>query len=310
MSTTATKKMTPWRSIFQRRIKFPRCGIVSETEVCAEIYRAAGERQLSSSLGICLDNDTNHIVVGDSGNNRIVVIARTDGSFVRTFESTVDTHGQFYTSNICVNNAGLFIIADKFNHRVQMFTHDGTFVRAFGFYGNARGHFKYPSDVCVDVEDNIIVADTKNNRIQVFNSDGTAILRTFGTYGSSAGQLYLPIGVCVDGNGNIIVTDHNHRVQVFSADGTFVRAFGAHGRGDSQFQYPQGVCVDGADNIFVADMYNHRIQQFRSDGTFVRTFGSKGSGPTQFSSPQGVCVGADGAIYVADSGNNRICVYK
>ena len=49
---------------------------------------------------------------------------------------------------------------------------------------------------------------------------------SFGQPGSSVGMLHLPNGVTVNERDEIAVTDtNNHRVQVFSSDGIYLRSF-------------------------------------------------------------------------------------
>lgn len=44
-------------------------------------------------------------------------------------------------------------------------------------------------------------------------------------------------GVAVDDQGYIVVADSgNNRIQVFTADGVFVKAFGCWGSGDGEFK--------------------------------------------------------------------------
>ena len=45
---------------------------------------------------------------------------------------------------------GLVYCTDKFNHRIQVFQPDGTFVRAFGSYGAGRGQLNYPMKVAYE----------------------------------------------------------------------------------------------------------------------------------------------------------------
>ncbi len=100
------------------------------------------------------------------------------------------------------------------NSRVQVFSHDGTFLANWGTYGKGNREFNKRSAVAVDREGNIIVADTDNHRIQVFSYDGT-FLTKWGTKGSEDGQFYNPYGAAVDGEGNVIVADtDNNRIQV------------------------------------------------------------------------------------------------
>lgn len=43
-------------------------------------------------------------------------------------------------------------MADKDNHRIQIFTFDGAFLLKFGEKGSKAGQFNYPWDVATDKE--------------------------------------------------------------------------------------------------------------------------------------------------------------
>ena len=61
----------------------------------------------------------------------------------------------------------------------------------------------------------------------------------------------------------IIVADcHNHRVQVFDSNGTFLRSFGHEGEDAGEFNFPVGIAINKDRNIFVAESENNRIQIF------------------------------------------------
>lgn len=138
--------------------------------------------------------------------------------------------------------------------------------------------------------------------------DNWAFERSFGGI-SSGGNFHSPHSVVVAPDGSLVVSDAEaHRIQVFSADGTFLRKFGSPGEGDGQFRVPVGVAVAPDGSIIVADSGNNRIQVFSPEGVFLRKQGSPGSGDGQFSGPKGVAVAPDGAIIVADTGNYRIQV--
>ena len=108
-------------------------------------------------------------------------------------------------------------MADFRNNRIQIFTHDGTFLAKWDSYGSGDGQFNRPIEVAVDACDHVYVADHKNDRIQVFSTDGT-FLTKWGSRGSGDGQFYGPWDVTVDACGNIFVADHvNRRIQKFTS---------------------------------------------------------------------------------------------
>ncbi|MFH0952626.1 MAG: T9SS type A sorting domain-containing protein [Patescibacteria group bacterium] len=85
----------------------------------------------------------------------------------------------------------------------------------------------------------------------------------WGEQGSGDGQFNYPHGVAIASDGNVYVADYNnHRIQVFTADGTFVSKWGEQGSGDGQFNFPHGVAITTNGNVYVVDNSNHRIQEF------------------------------------------------
>ena len=59
---------------------------------------------------------------------------------------------------------GTVYVADTWNHRIQMFTPEGEFLRMFGSegIGDSPEVFWGPRDVAVDSENRIYVSDTGN----------------------------------------------------------------------------------------------------------------------------------------------------
>ena len=129
----------------------------------------------------------------------------------------------------------------------------------------------------------------------------------WGTNGSGNGQFNTPRGVAVDGTGNVYVADtYNHRIQKFTATGTYLTQWGTNGAGTGQFAYPRGVAVDGTGNVYVADRDNHRIQKFTATGTYLTQWGTNGTGNGQLNTPEGIAVHGTGNTYIADTYNHRI----
>ncbi len=228
---------------------------------------------------------------------------------------------------VATDQAGGVYVTDEGNHRVNQFTAEGTFVRAWGF--NVRPGRGAGFEVCTKVTG----------------------CRP-GEPGGRAGQLRFPDGVAADGAGNLYVADANSRVNQFTTEGVFVRAFGfgvkpgggrgfelctsatgcrpgIPGGGAGQLSFVLGVGADGAGNVYVADTGNSRVSQFTANGAFVRGFGldvvpGGGEGfeictiatgckrgratfrPGGFLSPSAVAVSPGGSIYVSDLEASRV----
>ncbi len=150
---------------------------------------------------------------------------------------------------------------------------------------------------------------------------------TSGIPGKGPGQFTYPRAVAVDAAGRIYVADSgNNRIQIFNADGSFMRQFGStcrldtkegcDGDGRGQFNEPWGIAVDEEGSIYVSDTWNHRIQKFDKDGKFLSMWGvfeSTGGElgkPLAFYGPRQLAVGLDGKLYAMDTGNRRVQVFN
>jgi len=232
-------------------------------------------------------------------------------AFMTKWGSHGSGDGQFDTLwGIAVDSSGYVYVGDRWNHRIQKFTSNGTFEHKWGSEGSGDGQLSSPVGVAVDGAGYVYVADQQNHRIQKFTSYGTFVTK-WGSHGSGDGQLSSPVGVAVDSSGYVYVADsNNHRVQKFTSDGTFIAIWGSEGSGDGQFNHPIGIAADEAGYVYVADQQNHRIQKFTSNGTFVTKWGSYDSGDGQLNAPEGIAVDSSGCVYVADTLNHRIQKFK
>jgi hypothetical protein len=104
--------------------------------------------------------------------------------FVSEWGSQGSEEGQFnYTTGIAVDSSDNVYVVDKFNHRVQKFTSDGTFQ---GWWG-------------LDDEDGTGWHGPNSGRT--------------GRAGSGNGQFNEPHGIAIDSLGYVYVDDYNHRIQ-------------------------------------------------------------------------------------------------
>jgi hypothetical protein len=129
-------------------------------------------------------------------------------------------------------------------------------------------------------------------------------VKTFGENGCGKGQLDGPWSMAIIDNGGIAIADYrNHRIQIFSLDGKYLRKFSRMGTGEGQLFKPFGV-VFIEDRIIVNDQPDTkgRIQEFDLDGTFVRTIYR----PQQWCVTYGMCVNDDKNIAVCCWGNEEL----
>ena len=133
-----------------------------------------------------------------------------------------------------------------------------------------------PAGMAIDIENRFLyVADVDLDQVLVYDADNFRLLRRIGTGGkehalTTPGDFAKPTGVAVDQEGNLYVTDMlNARIEVFDADGNFIRAFGKRGDGPGYFAMPKGVAVDCDGHIWVTDSMQSRVQLFSQEGELL-----------------------------------------
>ena len=258
-------------------------------------------------------------------------------------------NGFFYPSDFAVGADGLLYVLSKsiefapaagitcctFEPKVLWESRGNDFLKDTG---------PLPSAIAVDKDRTVYVADEFNNRIYLYDEEGSyaGVWREGDQYAPAPGErifeaqntvnkgtplgLYLQkvgardtsgdgeingaMGLVFDSEENLYVSDsHNHRIQVFKKDGTFLRKWGSYGDGPGQFNLPWGLTIDKEGFVYVADWKNSRVQKFTPDGEYVATIGGSGSGEGELDRPSGVAVDKDGDIYVVDWKAARLNIY-
>ena len=226
---------------------------------------------------------------------------------VLTFGEFGESVGQLNRPcGVAVNNRNEIAVTEFRNHRVSVFSSDGTHLRSFGRKGRNPGEFNSPTGIAFDNNGNIIVADRGNNRVQVFSGNG-AFLAKFGEEGILGRQLQIPEGLSVTSNGDIIVAAKGNKlIKIFSPRGQFQRKFGV-GQGSLSLPFH---CIQTEQYFIVSDELEHCIKVFDLDGNFVFKFGKKGNKEGEFNRPGYLSVNGDGHLVVSDLRNNRIQVFE
>jgi trimeric autotransporter adhesin len=306
--------------------------------------RAATSAEINGPVGVVVDGSGN-LVIADTDNNRVRVVAASSGTF----------YGQAMTTG-------------------DIYTVAGNGIRGFGGDGGpASGAALFqPRGVVVDRSANLVIVDSGNQRVRVVaTSNGTFYGQTMttgniytvagnGTAGylgegkpALSAELFYPRGIAVDGAGNLVIADrYNNRIRVVAAStatfygqpmtkgdiytvaGNGVRGFAGdrHAATSAELFRPRGVAMDRSGNLVIADTGNRRVRVVAaSSGLFygqtmtsgnIYTVAGNGSGGfgggysgdggpatgAELTQPRGLVVDGSGNLVIADSGNNRIRV--
>ncbi|KAK3106181.1 hypothetical protein FSP39_014420 [Pinctada imbricata] len=197
---------------------------------------------------------------------------------------------------VAVTKTGDIAVADTENHRIQVFTENGTFKHKFGSKGSKINQVNYPMCIVVTEDDHLAITDSVNACVKIFTVDGQ-IIQVLG--GSTIFDI--PYGIAITTDGYFVVTDIcKHCVVVMDTDGNKSHSFGEYGSKPREFDHPYFVAVDQNNQIIVSDSGNSSIKIFTFRGKVLRNFTQnefKLIGET-FLNLQGVCLDTDGNILV------------
>jgi sugar lactone lactonase YvrE len=209
---------------------------------------------------------------------------------------------------VATDRNGQIVVADTFNHRLQILGPDGTHrltIGGLGSRGIPDGEVPLIAGLAADVMD--AVTNTPQAR------------------------LFYPTGVALDAAGKIVVADYwNHRIVVYRPDGTLFSVLGDYTAVPSEavndalggFAYPFRVAVrggtrlgdpmDAAGRLYVLDQGNHRVQVFNAMLMPLGAFGGgSGNEAGRFYYPNDLTYDdRRHELLVTDGNNNRVQVFS
>jgi DNA-binding beta-propeller fold protein YncE len=206
---------------------------------------------------------------------------------------------------VAVGPDGKVYVSEGRANRITVFNPDGTVAWSWGRAGTGDGELNEPWGIAVAPNGEIYVADTWNHRIQKFSPDGRFITGWGGLADvnnrdpqSAPGRFWGPRSIAIGRDGLVYVTDTgNKRIQVFDANGQFVRMFGTAGTDPGQFNEPTGLALDG-DDLLVTDAWNGRVQRLDRNGTPISQINVQGWENRGVPNKPYIAAGPDGVIYV------------
>jgi DNA-binding beta-propeller fold protein YncE len=196
-----------------------RLGVVFVFDRGGKLQRLIGSEKNGRGLfarptGIAVDSAANRLYVTDTARHQVFLLD-LQGKVLRSIGTRGTQPGQFNFPTELLLHGGELLVVDAMNFRIQTFSRDGAFLRAFGSLGNRTGALLRPKGLALDSEGNIYVADALLETVQVFDREGN-LLYFFGHSGGAEGEFQLPAGLFIDPRDRIYVADSlNQRVQVF-----------------------------------------------------------------------------------------------
>ncbi|KAI8497188.1 hypothetical protein Bbelb_251370 [Branchiostoma belcheri] len=215
-----------------------------------------GESKKMYPEGVALDVGPGYLwVLGKSlrSNEGHVVQYSKNGQPIKKFD--VSVKGYFPVIAMDVRNNKV-IVGDKY--RIMMFDPNGSRIWSSEVHTKVEISILRTvygiSGVTSDKEGNVLLTDG-HKTIQKYNSSGVKIFE-FGTYGQGKGQLNSPRGICLDTSGRIIVANNlNHRVDMFTGQGEFVRTI-------ADIKRPRAVAMGPCGELVVTSSFTTTVTIF------------------------------------------------
>jgi DNA-binding beta-propeller fold protein YncE len=123
----------------------------------------------------------------------------------------------------------------------------------------------------------------------------------WGQRGLSPGRVQKPRAMAIDADDNIYLVDMTARIQVFTADGEYLRGWQTPEHANGR---PTGLSIGRDGNVLVGDTHYYRALIYSPSGELLRTIGgTQGHGPGEFGFVTDVVQDSQGYYYVAEYGD-------
>jgi DNA-binding beta-propeller fold protein YncE len=265
--------------------------------------------QLVTPYGVAVDSK-GRLYVADS-KVLAVFIFDTQTKDVELIKNGVQARFGWITG-LAIDDTDRLFVADTKMRRVLVFDPQHK------LEGSISGDMISPGGLAIDNENRFLyVPDAELDQVLVYDADPPyKLLRKMGTGGkkhtlTTPGDFARPTNVAVDKDGNLYVSDTlNDRVEIFDAEGNFIRTFGKPGDGPGYFARPKGIAIDGDGHVWVADGVQSRVQVFTPEGQLLIWMGEPGTLPGQFSALTGLTIDSQNRVFTSEQFPGRVQMFQ
>ena len=229
-----------------------------------------------------------------------------NGKFIRSFGEGLFTRSH----GLKIDKDGNIWATDVGAHTVMKISPQGQVLLTLGTKGQ-RGAWdastqllNEPNDIAIGRNGDLFVVQGHtpgamgDPRVLKLDKNGKFI-KSWGGKGKEPGKFDVAHGIAIDAKGLLWVTDReNQRIQVFDADGKFIR----------ELKYAGLPCsLDiGSQYIYMVNGFAGQVLRMDLDGKVLAATGKPGKGIGEFGEAHVIAVSPKGEIYVADSVNAAV----
>jgi sugar lactone lactonase YvrE len=265
--------------------------------------------QLLVPNGVAVDSK-NRVYVADSKVRAIFIINTETGEY-EMIKNGSDANFKWLTG-LAIDDSDRLFSADSGMKRVLIFDANHK------VEGQIKEGLYDPGGLAIDNENRLLyVTDAEQDMVFVYDADPPyTLIRKMGKPGTKhtstlLGEFAKPTGVAVDEDGNVYISDTwNNRIEVFDADGTFIRTFGKAGDGPGYFARPKGLAIDSDGHLWVADGMQDRVQVYTPEGKLLIYMGGHGLLPGWFQSLVGITIDKNNRVITTEQFPGRMQMFR
>jgi DNA-binding beta-propeller fold protein YncE len=246
-------------------------------------------------------NDKSVLVVGDTGNDRLLRYTFQERSLKPGTEIKIPQLSN--PIRIQINSKGEIFALDGKRRRVVRLTPEGAFKGYVEPEGIPSPSAFVPRSIKIDANNNIYVLDIFSSRVLVLNSEGKyqkqiPFPKDYGFFSD----------LSVDSKGTLVLVDCV-KAMVFSAakDSNSFSPLTKNLR--EYLNFPTSITTDNRGTIFVVDENGSGIVILGQDGSFQGRQLNMGWNEGLLYFPSQMCVNEKGEVFIADRGNSRIQIF-
>jgi tetratricopeptide (TPR) repeat protein len=233
--------------------------------------------------------------------------------------------------DILLTQSGEIIIADQKNHRLQVLTAKGEFIRTIpsktpppasveaitnknkrSLIAKYQNYFREPIGMAFDNDGRLFVSLMKDDIIMIIDYASGNIIDTLGRSGRAHGEFNSPMDIDISSNNILAVAEfRNKRVQVLDLEGKCLKELRyqiQNSRGSVSSVEPRGVYWTNDNRLIVTYPTYHQVvcwEPFTGE-VIWRYGGNKGADKGELNNPSFICGGVNGTILVTDTLNHRV----